>query len=358
MTPQQGAEQSTIAVVILNYNGKAHLETFLPGVVQKSPEALIVVADNGSADDSLTFIRKNFPQVQIIEIGKNLGFCGGYNYALKKVEADYFVLLNNDVEVTDGWLKPMRAVLDRQKETAAVQPKVLSYHNKNKFEYAGAGGGLIDTLGYPFCRGRIFETVEEDKGQYNDTIPVFWATGACMMIRSMLFKDFGGFDEDFFAHMEEIDLCWRLKRRGHSIYYCGTSTVYHVGGGTLAVANPNKTYYNFRNGLDMLIKHQPGTQLIWKLPLRVLLDWVAALRFLLGTPLHTWAVMRAHFYVLFHLGRILDKRRVLQGSFDVTEMHNGILIWDYFILGRKVFRPKRGDLKPETRNPKTFNSPR
>src|ERR1044071_7927501 len=291
-----------IAVVILNYNGKAHLEKFLPGVVRYSPEARIVVADNGSTDDSLTYITKYFPGVEIIDNGSNLGFCGGYNHALKKVSAEYFLLLNNDVEVTEGWLKPLLDILGRDQNIAAVQPKILAYRQKNRFEYAGAGGGLIDALGYPFCRGRIFDTTEEDHGQYNDTLPVFWATGACLMIRSKLFHELGGFDEDFFAHMEEIDLCWRLKRRGHKIYYCGSSTVYHLGGGTLAAGNPTKTYYNFRNGLDMLIKNQSGGQLLWKLPLRLALDWVAAVKFLLGTPAHAWAVMRAHGYVFFHLG--------------------------------------------------------
>ncbi|HEX8060655.1 MAG TPA: glycosyltransferase family 2 protein [Cyclobacteriaceae bacterium] len=328
-----------IAAVILNYNGKAHLEKFLPGVIQFSPEAKIVVADNGSTDDSIAFISKNFPGVEIIGIGKNLGFCGGYNYALKKVVADYFVLLNNDVEVTDGWLKPMRDLLDRDTTIAAVQPKVLSWHHKNKFEYAGAGGGMIDMLGYPFCRGRIFDSVEEDQGQYNDTLPVFWATGACLVVRAGLFMELGGFDEDFFAHMEEIDLCWQLKRRGHQVYYCGSSTVYHVGGGTLAMGNPAKTYYNFRNGLAILIKHQRWGQLLWKFPLRVGLDWVAALKFLMMEPAHAWAVIRAHGYVATHFGRILKKRAVLKGyTFDVGGIYPGSILWRYFVLGRKTFQ--------------------
>ena len=327
-----------IAVVILNYNGKAHLEKFLPGIVRYSPEAKVVVADNGSTDDSITFIQKNFPPVEIIDIGKNLGFCEGYNFALTKVEADYFVLLNNDVEVTERWLAPLRDLLDGDTNIAAVQPKILSYHHKKQFEYAGAAGGFIDTLGYPFCRGRIFETTEEDNGQYNDTLPVFWATGACLMIRSKLFNDLGGFDRDFFAHMEEIDLCWRLKRLGHKIFYCGSSTVYHVGGGTLSAGNPRKTYYNFRNGLDMLIKHQRASRLLWTLPLRVVLDWVAALKFLLGSPAHTWAVWRAHWYVLLHLGTILSKRKRLKHTnFRVSEVYPGSIIWKYFVLGRKTF---------------------
>ncbi len=326
---------TSIAVVILNYNGKSFLEKFLPGVIQHSPGAKIIVADNGSSDDSLSVIPKN---VEIIEIGKNLGFCGGYNYVLNKIDADYFVLLNNDVEVTEGWLTPLKNLLDSAKMIAAVQPKILSFKNKDTFEYAGAGGGMIDRLGYPFCRGRIFDTVEKDRGQYNDTTSVFWATGACLVVRAKLFRELGGFDEDFFAHMEEIDLCWRLRRRGYEIYYCGESTVYHVGGGTLASANPNKTYYNFRNGLAMLIKNQGPYQLLWKLPVRIILDWVAGLKFLLGTPGHAWAVARAHWYVLTHIGKILGKRREMKGyTYEVGPVYPGIMIFRYFLLGKKIF---------------------
>ena len=338
MTPQQSAGHGHIAVVILNYNGLAFLKKFLPNVIAFSPEAKIVVADNGSTDASLDYLSKNFPSVQIIDNKKNLGFCGGYNESLKEVDADYFVLLNNDVDVTKDWLAPMKELLDKNPKIAAVQPKILSYNHKDLFEYAGAAGGFIDILGYPFCRGRIFETVEQDKGQYNDIIPVFWATGACLMIRARLFRELGGFDEDFFAHMEEIDLCWRLKRGGNDIFYCGSSTVFHVGGGTLAAANPRKTYFNFRNGLDMLIKHQPGSQLLWKLPLRLMLDWLAAVKFLFGTPSHTWAVIKAHFYVLSHLRNILRKRKKLKYlDFNVSEVFPGIMIWRYFVQGRKTY---------------------
>lgn len=339
---------SSIAVVILNYNGKAYLEKFLPGVIQYSPEATIVVADNGSSDGSLSYLRENFPGVTLIDNGKNLGFCGGYNAALKKVDADYFVLLNNDVEVTPGWLAPMKDILDKHWGAAAIQPKILSYHDKTRFDYAGAGGGYIDILGYPFCRGRVFDTIEQDKGQYNDDIPVFWASGACMMIRSYLFKEHGGFDEDLFAHMEEIDLCWRLKRDGNYIYYCGGSTVYHVGGGTLAAANPRKTYYNFRNGLDIIIKHLPGPKLIWRLPLRILLDWVAAFRFIFGSPSHAWAVVRAHWYVLMHLGRIISKRRKLATElkgFETGNVFPGIAVWRFYIRGMHYY-PLTGGVPP------------
>lgn len=323
---------SHVAVVILNYNGKAFLEKFLPGVIQHSPGAKVVVADNGSTDDSLSIIPLG---VEVINIGKNLGFCGGYNYALKKVEADYFVLLNNDVEVTANWLTPVIDLLDKNPSIAAVQPKILSYRQKDEFEYAGAGGGFIDTLAYPFCRGRIFDTVEKDHGQYNDTVPVFWATGACLIVRAKLYNELGGLDEDFFAHMEEIDLCWRLKRSGYQVYYCGSSTVYHVGGGTLSAAKPAKTYYNFRNGLSMMIKNEPAGRLIWKLPFRMILDWVAAVRLLFGQPSHAWAVCRAHFYILSHFRKNWKKRT--PPTRPVTEIFPGILIWRYFVLGKKTF---------------------
>ena len=271
---------SRTAVVILNYNGEKLLQQFLPSVIQYSSEAEIIVADNNSSDRSILFLQQTFPQIRIIQLDKNYGFCGGYNRALKDVVADYYVLLNSDIEVTSQWLGSMTSLLDHDPTVAAVQPKVLSYHNKNKFEHAGAGGGFIDVLGYPFCRGRIFDYVEEDQGQYNDQREVFWATGACLMIRSEVFKKFGGFDEDFFAHMEEIDLCWKLQRTGQKVFYCGKSTIYHVGAGTLSYSNPRKVFLNFRNGLSLLFKHLNRGELVYKLPLRILLDVIAAFQFL------------------------------------------------------------------------------
>jgi GT2 family glycosyltransferase len=332
---------SIIAVVILNYNGKSHLEKFLPSVVSNSNDGQIIVADNGSTDGSIDFIKANFNSVRIIINHANLGFCGGYNLALQNVDADYFVLLNNDVEVTSNWLAPMKRLLDSDPSIAAVQPKILSYHRKDHFEYAGAGGGWIDGLAYPFCRGRIFDTIEKDDGQFNDTLPVFWATGACMMVRSTWYRQLGGLDEDFFAHMEEIDLCWKLKRAEQQVYYCGESTVYHVGGGTLATGSPRKTYYNFRNGLVLLFKHLPGAQLFWKIPLRIALDWIAALRFLFSSPAEAVSIMKAHLYVLFHLGSVFSKRRKLKKQlkqFEVSEVYEGVLIVEYFLRGRKRYR--------------------
>ena len=233
---------SSIAVVILNFNGRALLKKFLPGVVQFSGQAKIVVADNNSTDGSREWLQTAFPQVQLIHLPANLGFCAGYNAALRQLRATYFVLLNSDVEVTPDWLTPLTNVLEGDPRAGAVQPKIRSYARRQHFEYAGAGGGFIDWLGFPFCRGRIFNTLEADHHQYDDTLPVFWASGACLAVKADLFLQLGGFDEHFFAHMEEIDFCWRLKRAGYQVIYCGASTVYHVGGATLSVGSPRKTY--------------------------------------------------------------------------------------------------------------------
>ncbi|MEQ8425970.1 MAG: glycosyltransferase family 2 protein, partial [Cyclobacteriaceae bacterium] len=273
---------SNVAVVILNYNGEKLLKQFLPSVIQYSGTARIIVADNNSTDRSIEVLQNDFKQVEVIPIPSNLGFCGGYNFALKKIEADFFVLLNSDVEVTPNWLTPMLQLFTDDNSVGAIQPKLLSYHDQEKFEYAGAAGGFIDTFGYPFCRGRMFNVLETDTGQYNDNVQIFWATGACMAIRAKLFHSLGGFDERFFAHMEEIDLCWRLHRAGHKVMYCGDSKVFHVGGATLDKSNPKKTYYNFRNGLMMIIKNLSLSDLVFKLPIRIILDWVAAFTFLLS----------------------------------------------------------------------------
>ena len=270
-----------IAVVILNYNGKSFLEKFLPSVIQNSDNHTIVVADNASTDDSIGFMKTTYPEVRLIEMEKNTGFSQGYNLALKEIEAEYYVLLNSDVEVTPQWLQPLAEFMDTHPQVAACQPKIKAYHNKTHFEYAGAAGGFIDKLGYPFCRGRVFDDVEADEGQYNDNKEVFWATGACMFVRSSLYWQLEGLDNDFFAHMEEIDLCWRFKNAGYQIYYVGASEVYHVGGGTLHKSNPRKTFLNFRNNLILLYKNLPARKLWFILWLRFWLDGIALLRFLL-----------------------------------------------------------------------------
>lgn len=328
---------SRVAVVILNYNGKELLEKFLPSVVELSGEAEIVVADNNSSDGSIAFVQQIYPQITIIPISTNLGFCGGYNFALNQVKAEYYVLLNSDIEVTANWLDPIISLLDNDKSIGAVQPKILSQRERHLFEYAGAGGGFIDALGYPFCRGRIFDTVEEDHGQYNDTIPIFWATGASMVVRADLYHNLGGLDETFFAHMEEIDLCWRLKRAGHQVMYCGKSTVYHIGGATLNKSNPRKTYYNFRNGLILLIKNLSIGQLLYKLPLRCCLDWIAATKFLLsGSGMDFLAVIRAHFYILVNSIGLFGKRSS-KLPYTAPQVYKGSIIVDYYLKGKRKF---------------------
>jgi GT2 family glycosyltransferase len=330
-----------VAIVILNYNGKHFLQQFLPSVIQFSADAIIIVADNGSADGSADFVASSFPSVRLVRITTNRGFCGGYNFALKQIDATYYVLLNSDVEVTKDWLRPVVELFQSDSTIAAIQPKVLSFKHKSEFEYAGAAGGLIDSLGYPFCRGRIFNSVEKDKDQYNDTVPIFWATGACHFVRASLYHQLGGLDEDYFAHMEEIDFCWRLQRAGHQIYYQGKSTVFHVGGGTLSAASPKKTYLNFRNGLSLIFKHLSTSELIWKLPLRLLLDWMAALKFLLQpSPKDALAVLKAHVVFFANITTELAKRRKLAlqlGTFKVKQIYPNWLVVDYFLLGRRAF---------------------
>ena len=298
-----------IAVVILNWNGVKLLEQFLPSVVQHSSEATVFVADNASTDDSISFVKANFPTVQIIVNDYNFGFAQGYNEALKNIDADIFALVNSDIEVTENWLQPIIETFKNEPETAIIQPKILDYKRKEYFEYAGAGGGFIDKYGYSFCRGRIFETLEKDNGQYNDTCEIFWASGACFFIRSSVYKELNGFDADFFAHQEEIDLCWRAFNNNHIVKYNGKSTVYHVGGATLKEGNPNKTFLNFRNSLLMLTKNLPKESLFQVLFIRMILDGIAGIRFLFqGKFLHTIAVLKAHFY-FYHLISMNYKKR-------------------------------------------------
>lgn len=286
-----------IAVVILNWNGRKLLEEFLPSVIRYSthPDIDIVVADNGSTDDSLTFLETVYPQVTRIVLPQNYGFADGYNRALKQVESDYYVILNSDVEVTEDWLLPAIEFLDNNEDVVAVQPKILAQRNKDYFEYAGASGGFLDKYGYPFCRGRIFQKVEQDKGQYDAPLDILWATGACLIIRSREFFDAGGFDSSFFAHMEEIDLCWRLNNRGWRIVCLPSSVVYHVGAATLKKENPRKTFLNFRNNLIMLYKNLPQEHLKRVMTIRLILDYIAAIQFTLtGKYANAKEVIRAH----------------------------------------------------------------
>lgn len=321
------------AVVILNYNGRNFLEKFLPSVISNSKEAEVIVADNASTDDSIDYLKSGFPETRLIILDKNYGFAGGYNEALKLIEAEYFLLLNSDVEVTPNWLSPLVSFLDNNPDYAACQPKIKDQNHKALFEYAGACGGFLDFLGYPYCRGRIFNNVEIDSGQYNDPIDIFWSSGACMLIRSKVFFEAGGFDQDFFAHMEEIDLCWRIHSLGYKIKAIPASTVYHVGGGTLSKASPFKTYLNFRNGLYLLIKNLPKSKLLIKLPVRIFLDWVAGLKFLMeGTPLHGLAIIKAHFSVLFSFSKTIRKRKLISPT-----PRSKLLIFEYYLKRKRKF---------------------
>lgn len=285
-----------LAIVILNWNGRNWLENFLPNVIQNSGDAELYIIDNASTDDSISYLKLNFPNVKIVQNERNYGFAGGYNEGLKKIESDIYCLLNSDVEVSENWIPPVMSLFELDENIAAVQPKILDFNKRNYFEFAGAGGGFIDNLGFPYCRGRIFENIEEDLGQYNDEIEIFWASGCCFFIRSKDFWAQNGFDARFFAHQEEIDLCWRLKNAGKKIFYTGKSSVYHVGGGTLNKQSPQKTFLNIRNNLSMLLKNLPFPELIWIIFIRFVLDGFAGIYFASknGMP-HFWAVIRAHF---------------------------------------------------------------
>jgi GT2 family glycosyltransferase len=328
------------AVVILNYNGRKYLTDFLPSVINHSPDTTIYVADNASTDDSLAVLKNNFPSVKIIQLFENHGFAQGYNEALEQIkdQFQYYILLNSDVEVTPNWIEPVISLMESNQNIAACQPKILSYHEKTHFEYAGAAGGFIDRLGYPFCRGRVFLSIEEDFGQYNDTREVFWATGACMFVRADIFHNLEGFDGDFFAHMEEIDLCWRMKHAGYQVFASGESTVYHVGGGTLHKSNPYKTFLNFRNGLVMLYKNHPDQGLYRALLTRLILDGIAGIKFLLFDSWEDcWAVARAHFNFYFHFRTWHKKRKKIQKRENLKQIFKRNIVWQHFVKGKERF---------------------
>lgn len=330
-----------VAVVILNWNGKNWLERFLPTVLEHSTGADVIVADNASNDGSVEWLRAHHSAVRVIAMDRNTGFAGGYNEALAQVENDYFLLLNSDVEVTPGWLDGLVRYMDRDRRMAACQPKVLSHSRRDHFEHAGAAGGFIDRNGYPFCRGRIFELTEKDEGQYDDEREVFWATGACLMIRRDAFRAAGGFDASLFAHMEEIDLCWRLRRTGWHIGYTNASRVFHVGGGALGYGSPRKTYLNFRNSMIVLTKNLRSRALLLRILRRFILDDFAALKFLLeGHGSHAWQVGRAHRHFCYRLPSILKERRklmALERNADLTGQYQRSVAYDRFILGWKKF---------------------
>ncbi|WP_369753728.1 glycosyltransferase family 2 protein [Flavobacterium sp. WC2409] len=324
-----------IAVVILNWNGVQLLEQFLPSVVKNSPEATVYLADNASTDDSISFVLANFPSVKIIKNDSNLGFAGGYNEALKHIDAEIYALVNSDIEVTENWLQPIIETFEKELQTAIIQPKILDYKNKEYFEYAGAAGGFIDQYGYPYCRGRIFETIEKDNRQYDDNCEIFWASGACFFIRSSVYHELNGFDADFFAHQEEIDLCWRAFNKGYKTVYNYKSVVYHVGGATLQQGNPRKTFLNFRNSLLMLTKNLPKEKLYSILFYRMLLDGIAGIQFIFkGKFSHFTAILKAHlsFYSLF--SNTYRKRDDFQQKKYYTTQS---IVYTYFVNNGKVF---------------------
>ncbi|ASZ14246.1 glycosyltransferase family 2 protein [Chitinophaga pendula] len=338
----------SVAVVILNWNGKHFLEKFLPSVCRSTYGHLqLYMADNASTDGSAEYVRTHFPQVKVIQNPDNNGFAGGYNQALQHVEADIYVLLNQDVEVEPGWIEPVIAQMQQDERIAACQPKMRAYHEPERFEYAGAAGGWMDILGYTFCRGRILYTTEVDEGQYNDAQDIFWATGAALFIRRHCFYEVGGFDADFFAHMEEVDLCWRLQRAGYRVCYCPGAQVYHVGGGSLPQGNPRKLYLNFRNNLMMLWKNLHPTDRWIILVQRVFLDLLAAVKSLVsGKPRDMTAIFRAYRDYYKWRARYQRKKDTLpqRRLLDIKGVFHGIMIWRYYFLNRKKFSEleKRG----------------
>jgi len=330
---------SNVAVVILNWNGVSFLEKFLPNVLLcTGNDAEVIVVDNASTDNSVAFMQEHFPTMRLILNSENFGYAEGYNVALSQIDADYYVLLNSDVEVTPNWILPIIDLMKTDDAIAACQPKLLSYDNRQELEYAGAGGGFIDKLGYPFCRGRLFQTLEQDNGQYDDVREIFWASGACMFVRASVFHKAGGLDKNFFAHMEEIDFCWRVKNLGYRIMYCGKSTIYHVGGGSLPKSAARKTYLNIRNNLMMLYKNLPDKQLRKTFFKRYFLDGIAAIHFLFssGSLKSCWAVVRAHASFLRRKKEMKEYRQQTENK-PVSNIYQGSIVKDYYLLRKRSF---------------------
>ncbi len=333
--------ENEIAIVILNFNGEVHLRNFLPSVLANSQNATIYVIDNASTDASIALLKEKFPTIRIIQNESNAGFAEGYNKGLSQINEHhpYFVLLNSDVEVTNGWLTPMYNLFKGNPSVVAVQPKILSYANKSKFEHAGAAGGFIDKFYFPFCRGRIFDELETDNSQYDTTMEVAWTSGAAMMVKAKEFFEIGGFDQDFFAHMEEIDWCLRAQTLGYTLMFCPDSTVYHLGGGTMPYSSPFKTYLNFRNNLSMIIKNHQG----WLFPLlfvRMALDGLAAFKFLFeGNFYLFWVVFKSHMYTYKNLQKNLQKRRLIkQNKKKPLLYYKGSIVWGFYIMKTKTYR--------------------
>jgi len=340
----------TVAIVILNYNGRHHLEKFLPNVLRYSEGYAVWIADNASTDQSLDWLKTAYPELNTLTISENKGYAGGYNDALQRINADYYILLNSDIEVTENWVQPVISYMDSDEKIAACQPKIRAYDLPTHFEYAGAAGGYMDYLGYPFCRGRIFDTREEDLGQFDDEQDVFWATGACLFVRASAFHRAAGFDESFFAHMEEIDLCWRLLNMQYRITYCGKSVVYHVGGGTLHKSNPRKTFLNYRNNLIMLFKNLPKGRRWKTVFIRLILDGISSVRFMAtGAWPDVIAILRAH--IAFYL-MIPSLIKTTKRTSYRAPLYYRSIVWEYFVLGKHRFSQLTGINLNKTTVPK------
>jgi GT2 family glycosyltransferase len=330
----------SVAVVILNWNGKALLEQFLPSVVKSAyPNLQLIVGDNASTDDSVAFVKANYPEIKVMVNDHNYGYAEGYSKLLDQIEADYYVLLNSDVEVPPNWIQPVIDAMEADISIAAAQPKIKWQKDKTSFEYAGAAGGYLDLYGFPFCRGRLFDTVETDKGQYNDQKEIFWASGAALFIKSKCWKEAGGLDPDFFAHMEEIDLCWRLKNLGYKVIYCPDAEVYHLGGGTLSASSPYKTYLNFKNNLVILQKNLPSNDAWPRIFIRMCFDFLAWIHFLAqGKTDLAWSINKAHYHFLQNLSRNGRKRTAQQIDFlKHTGQYPSSIVWAYFIKKIRYF---------------------
>lgn len=338
-----------IAVAVLNWNGQKLLEEFLPSVVKHSAQADVILVDNNSSDESISYVNNTFHSVKIIQTKANLGYAGGYNFALAEIKNPFVVLLNSDIETTENWLDAPLKLLKENKTVGACQPKIKAYKDKDSFEYAGAAGGFIDYLGYPFCRGRLFENLEKDIGQYEDSREIFWASGACLFVNRKAFFDAGQLDETFFAHMEEIDLCWRMKNEGYKIFYTPESSVYHLGGGTLNSQSTQKTFLNFRNDLYLLTKNLPATTLFPILFTRLILDGAAGLKFILDLkPKHALAIVKAHFAFYANFNRLAKGRRSyyfkLKGL-KSSQMYSNSIVIEHFLKGAKTFSALKGNFK-------------
>ncbi len=330
------------AVVILSYNGTKWHELFLPKIVEEAHTGYeVILADNASTDNTLQYVQENFPSIKTLQIAVNHGFANGYYEALKQIKAKYYVLLSADFEVTKDWFPPLHAAMERDEMLAACQPKIRYWREKEKFEYAGAGGGFIDSFGYLFCRGRIFFDLENDNGQYDDNIEVFWASGGCFMVRADLYHKVGGLDNEFYAHMEEVDLCWRLKNAGYKIGYVSKSLVYHVGGSVISYGSTQKLYYNFRNNMILLLKNEKGSKLLWLFPLRLVLDGMAGMRLLVtGNFKQTFTIVKAHFHFYGSIGKWMKRRRenkMMIAKRNEEGIYKRSIVWDYFLLKKKKF---------------------